>query len=233
MDLKESFWVVIPHNVLSDKELTANAKLIYGEISSLTRKDGYCTAHNQHFQEVLNVTQQTINNCLKQLEEKGLISCEITHIQDGKKGTWRRIRIGGVQKSRGEGYKKVYRGGTKYFVYKREIQKRDTKENISKDIGDKSQDYGNLSVNKLQNALKNKYPIPLTGITDRRKLYNLIQIITKRKNQDDWMNDDWTVNLSTFMKLYLTETKEEYYCRSLDSLKEKAKLWREYRGKLN
>jgi len=111
--------------------------------------------------------------------------------------------------------------------------KKDRKIDIPKGIGDKSQEYGNPYLNKLEKALKERYPVPLTGVTDRRKLYNLVQVLTKRKNRDDWMEDDWKKNLSAFMNMYLTETKEEYYCRSLDSLREKAKLWREYNGKLN
>lgn len=230
---QESYWVVIPHNVLSDKELTANAKLVYGEISSLTRKDGYCTAHNKHFQEVLNATRKTINGCLKQLEDKGLIVCEITHIQDKKKGTWRRIRLGGVVKMTQGGVVKITRGGGKNYPYKIDIHNRDTKENIPKGMVDEPPKYVGSSVTKLQTVLKEKYPIPLTGITDRKKLYNVIQVLTPRKGTDEWMDSDWRKNLVSFMNAYLASTKEEYYSRGVDSLKDKIKLWREYRGKLN
>ncbi len=100
-------------------------------------------------------------------------------------------------------------------------------------IGDKPQKFGNSDITKLQTVLKEHYPIPLEGITDRRRLYNIIQVLTKRKNQDEWMGDTWKANLNTFMSLYLKDTKEEYYARSVYKLLDKIKLWREYRGKLN
>ncbi len=93
--------------------------------------------------------------------------------------------------------------------------------------------YVGSSVTKLQTVLKEKYPIPLTGITDRKKLYNVIQVLTPRKGTDEWMDSDWRKNLVSFMNAYLPSTKEEYYSRGVDSLKDKIKLWREYRGKLN
>ena len=101
------------------------------------------------------------------------------------------------------------------------------------DVGDKPQEYGNSDITKLQTVLKEHYPIPLEGITDRRRLHNIIQVLTRRKNQDEWMGDTWKANLNTFMSLYLKDTKEEYYARSVYKLLDKIKLWREYRGKLN
>ena len=89
------------------------------------------------------------------------------------------------------------------------------------------------SVNLLQNALKERYPIPLIGITDRKRLYNLIQVLSPRKGVDEWMDVSWKKNFVSFMNTYLESTEEKYYARGVDSLKEKAKLWREYRGKLN
>lgn len=93
--------------------------------------------------------------------------------------------------------------------------------------------YGNKDLVALKKSLIRNYPKPLGGITDSRKLYNLKQILSKRKNQDEWMNDDWTQNFLAFLKLYLSETEEQYLVASVDNLKEKAKLWREYRGKLS
>jgi hypothetical protein len=92
---------------------------------------------------------------------------------------------------------------------------------------------GKNIVNLLQKALKDNYPIPLTGITDRKKLHNLIQVLSPRKGTDEWMDTDWKLNFVTFINLYLEATDEKYYVRSVDSLKERVKLWREYRGKLN
>jgi len=93
--------------------------------------------------------------------------------------------------------------------------------------------YGNKDLISLGTFLKNNYPKPLMGITDTRKLQNLKQVMSKRKNQDEWMDDNWKENVKKFMAMYLEETEEIYLVNSVEKLKEKAKLWREYRGKLN
>lgn len=103
--------------------------------------------------------------------------------------------------------------------------------NISKDMA--TPVYGNKDLISLGTFLKNNYPKPLMGITDTRKLQNLKQVMSKRKNQDEWMNDNWKENVKKFMIMYLEETEETYLVNSVEKLKEKAKLWREYRGKLN
>lgn len=229
---QESYWVVIPHSVLSNKNLKSIDKLVYGEISSLTRKDGYCTAHNKHFENVLCIKEKSIQRSLSRLEEEGLIKCEITHIMNGKAGTFRRIQVGGV-KIDGRGASDLTGGGRQNRRDKIDIHIRDTKENIPKGMVDEPPKYVGSSVTKLQTVLKEKYPIPLTGITDRKKLYNVIQVLTPRKGTDEWMDSDWRKNLVSFMNAYLPSTKEEYYSRGVDSLKDKIKLWREYRGKLN
>jgi len=97
----------------------------------------------------------------------------------------------------------------------------------------KPRTFGNESITRVQTVLKEKYPRPLEGITDRRKIHTLIQVLTKRKNQDEWMSDNWKTNFADFLNSYLESTPEQYLARSINSLKDKAKLWREYRGKLN
>jgi hypothetical protein len=135
--------------------------------------------------------------------------------------------------SNSNGLRKQRSGSTIYKnVYKNEYKNVNT--NIPKgDIGDKPQEFGNSDITKLQKFLKEHYPIPLEGITDRRRLHNVIQVLTKRKNQDEWMDDDWRKNFNTFINLYIPNTKEGYYARSVYKLLDKIKLWREYRGKLN
>lgn len=107
----------------------------------------------------------------------------------------------------------------------------DNDKNSSKDEDNTS--YGNKDINALREVLKKNYPKALRGITESRKLYNLKQVLTKRKNQDEWMDEDWRKNFRTFLALYLGNTEEKYLVESVDNLKERAKLWREYRGKLN
>ena len=44
-----SYYAIIPANVRYDNELTEKAKLLYGEITCLSNKEGYCFALNNYF----------------------------------------------------------------------------------------------------------------------------------------------------------------------------------------
>jgi len=126
-----------------------------------------------------------------------------------------------------------------------ERQQKDNKRYTNKNVNNVKNDnnisndtatpvYGNKDLISLKEFLMKNYPKPLMGVTDTRKLQNLKQICSKRKNQDEWMDDNWKNNIKKFLILYLQETEEdEYLVNSIDKLREKAKLWREYRGKLN
>lgn len=69
---------MIPSSVLSDKRLSAFAKLIYGEIHSLADENGFCYPSNDHFSEILDITPRSISRCISQLKELGLINYEVT-----------------------------------------------------------------------------------------------------------------------------------------------------------
>lgn len=63
----------IPVDVKSNKNLNSNAKLLYGDISLLSHKKGYCYASNKVLSNMLGVSKRTITRYLKQLEELGFI----------------------------------------------------------------------------------------------------------------------------------------------------------------
>ena len=46
---KSSYYAIIPAVVRYDNELTDKAKLLYGEITCLSNKEGYCFATNNYF----------------------------------------------------------------------------------------------------------------------------------------------------------------------------------------
>ena len=57
---RPSYYSIIPARVRYS-DLKPNAKLLYGEISSLTHKEGYCYAQNKYFAELYNVSKNTIS----------------------------------------------------------------------------------------------------------------------------------------------------------------------------
>lgn len=71
-----SYYSVIPAKVRYDDRLRANEKLLYGEISALSNKDGECWASNSYFAKVYKVTTPAISKWISDLEEYGYISIE-------------------------------------------------------------------------------------------------------------------------------------------------------------
>ena len=66
-ELKPNYYAIIPANVRYDKDISPNAKLLFGEITSLCNQKGYCWATNEYFSTLYGVSDRTIQNLLKQL----------------------------------------------------------------------------------------------------------------------------------------------------------------------
>lgn len=73
---QENYFVVIPHPILRDKNLSDVDKLVYGEISALTNKEGYCFASNKYIGEVLNKSAMTARRSIYKLRELGYLYVE-------------------------------------------------------------------------------------------------------------------------------------------------------------
>ena len=77
--LNKSYYAIIPANVRYDKDLSANAKLLYGEITALCNEKGYCWAANSYFANLYNVKNETISRWIGQLVRKGYIESIIVY----------------------------------------------------------------------------------------------------------------------------------------------------------
>ena len=82
--MNKSYYAIIPANVRYDKELTPNAKLLYGEITALCNEKGYCWASNVYFAELYKVSKTSISKWISQLTAKGYITSKIIY-RDGTK----------------------------------------------------------------------------------------------------------------------------------------------------
>lgn len=74
---RPSFYVIIPANVRYDKALPDKAKLLYGEITALCNKEGFCWAKNEYFAELYGLTDRNIQRLIKALKDGGYIDVVI------------------------------------------------------------------------------------------------------------------------------------------------------------
>ncbi len=75
--MEKSYYAIIPANIRYDDKLTANAKLLYGEITALCNEKGYCKATNSYFAELYKVSKRAISNWIALLEDCGYIKTKI------------------------------------------------------------------------------------------------------------------------------------------------------------
>src|SRR5205085_1186757 len=76
--LTPNFYAIIPANVRYCKELEANAKLLYGEITALANQYGFCWASNQYFADLYDVDIRTVKRWIESLNKNNFINVEIT-----------------------------------------------------------------------------------------------------------------------------------------------------------
>jgi len=93
---KPSYYAIIPAVVRYDTDLTPNTKLMYGEITALANKNGYCNAGNEYFAGLYEVHKMTISKWISQLRSKGYINVDLIYKKGTKSIEERRIMINGI-----------------------------------------------------------------------------------------------------------------------------------------
>ena len=78
------YYAVIPASVRYDDQISANAKLLYGEISALIGSEGFCYASNAHFAELYKVSERTITGWISALKKGGYIIVELVRDASGQ-----------------------------------------------------------------------------------------------------------------------------------------------------
>ncbi|QHM53350.1 helix-turn-helix domain-containing protein [Pediococcus acidilactici] len=93
LDEKPNYYAIIPASVRYDKKLQPNAILLYGEITALTKKDGYCWAGDAYFAELYEVAKSTVQTWLRRLEQRGHIIRTLVYKEGSRQIKERRITI--------------------------------------------------------------------------------------------------------------------------------------------
>lgn len=79
-----NYYAIIPAKVRYDDKLTADEKLMYGEIVALSNKTGECWASNQYFASLYDVDKNTISRRISKLVKCGYISNKLIYKDDSK-----------------------------------------------------------------------------------------------------------------------------------------------------
>lgn len=66
---KPNFFAIIPATVRYDSRLKGDEKILYGEITALASKEGYCWASNDYFAELYGVHKNTVSVWINHLKE--------------------------------------------------------------------------------------------------------------------------------------------------------------------
>lgn len=82
--IKIDRYIIIPLEIARNNDLTPNAKLLFGEILSLTKSTGKCYASNSYFARQMHATNKSIINWLRVLKAKNLITCELIYGNSNK-----------------------------------------------------------------------------------------------------------------------------------------------------
>ena len=99
-------FAIIPVSILENSELSANAKLLYGEIMALSKRSGKCYATNAHLAKMLSLSDRSIPQLLKELSGIGLV---IIDIKRSSKGTYRDIMVSFFNEG---GHRSITRGAS-------------------------------------------------------------------------------------------------------------------------
>jgi uncharacterized phage protein (TIGR02220 family) len=93
MNDKKSYYAIIPATVRYDKNICANAKLLYGEITALCNEQGYCWATNKYFADLYDVSKKSISLWIKQLVDAKYVLAQITYDAQTKEVLERKLSL--------------------------------------------------------------------------------------------------------------------------------------------
>lgn len=78
-----TYYIKIKDDILK-QDISDGAKILYGELSRLSTKEGYCFASNKYLGELVNKKERTIQKLIKELKENNLIKIYIENINQRK-----------------------------------------------------------------------------------------------------------------------------------------------------
>jgi hypothetical protein len=89
----KNYYAIIPAPVRYCKDLKANEKLMYGELTALSNDKGFCFASNEYFSNLYDVSKTSISKWISNLEKNGFIKIKMIYEHGTKQIKQRRIYI--------------------------------------------------------------------------------------------------------------------------------------------
>lgn len=117
LEQQPGYYSILTASVRYDKDLNANEKILFSEITALSNKHGYCTASNKYFSNLFQADERSIRRWISNLKQHGYIKMNL--ITKDKEIIARRIYPmsgGGDRNVRGYG-QKCPEGGDRNVLY--------------------------------------------------------------------------------------------------------------------
>lgn len=117
LEQQPGYYSILTASVRYDKDLNANEKILFSEITALSNKYGYCTASNKYFSNLFQADERSIRRWISNLKQHGYIKMNL--ITKDKEIIARRIYPmsgGGDRNVRGYG-QKCPEGGDRNVLY--------------------------------------------------------------------------------------------------------------------
>jgi hypothetical protein len=93
MENSPHYYAIIPATIRYDNRIPANAKLLYGEITALCNKEGYCWAGNAYFADLYQKNERSVINWINALRDAGYITVTFTYVPGTREIARRHIRL--------------------------------------------------------------------------------------------------------------------------------------------
>lgn len=82
------YFAIIPAPVRYHPSLSANAKLLFGELSALCDREGFAWASNGYFAKLYNVRPEAVSRWVSELRDAALIRVEVVQEKGNERKIW-------------------------------------------------------------------------------------------------------------------------------------------------
>jgi len=181
VELNPSYYAIIPAFVRYNESLSPNAKLLYGEITALCNKKGYCYASNKYFANLYKVSNNSISNWVSSLVGEGYVRIHVNREEGNQRKIWLTSHNEEI-----EGIKNNLETYTKKPKHNNTVN--NTKNNNSSEVIETIK-------NKWNSSFKSTNVPSIISIAGTRKTH-----LIKRFKDNKWSISDWEKYLNKIKK---------------------------------